>query len=198
MARSCVTVEPFSVRSTADFSSYWSRYVELVKARTEVSHCFGFQEREFDDHLAALRKLLCGAAFGAAARYWQVILMDVASLFSVPALFAEAAGDGGGMLGISQFLPFIVIGILFWMLLIRPESRKNAELAKLRDNLKKNDRVLTIGGIYGTVVNVQKDSPDVTIRVDEGNNTRIRILRSAISQVVGSGEEGDASKPAES
>jgi preprotein translocase subunit YajC len=47
------------------------------------------------------------------------------------------------------------------------------------ENLKKNDRVITVGGIYGVVVNVAKGSEDITIRVDDGNNTRLRVVRSA-------------------
>ena len=45
-------------------------------------------------------------------------------------------------------------------------------------NLKKNDRVVTIGGIYGTVVNAQKDLDEVTIKVDESTNTKLRMQRS--------------------
>ena len=111
---------------------------------------------------------------------------------------AAAAPEGDMMTMIVQFAPFIVIGVLFWMLMIRPESKKNADLNKMREALKKNDRILTIGGIFGTVVNVQKDAKDVTIRVDEGNNTRLRILRSSIALVLGEGEEGGAAKAAES
>ena len=50
--------------------------------------------------------------------------------------------------------------------------------------LKKNDRILTLGGIYGTVVSVQKDAGDVTIKVDESSNARLRITRSSIGQIL--------------
>lgn len=78
----------------------------------------------------------------------------------------------------------LLLGVMFYLILIRPERRKRAEMSKMLEELKKNDRVVTIGGIYGTVVNVQKGSEDVTLRVDENNNTRMRVLRSAISRVV--------------
>lgn len=123
--------------------------------------------------------------------------MGYSSFFASICLFAQAAADGGGMQTLVQLGPFIVIGLLFWVLLIRPESKKNAELGKMREGLKKNDRVLTAGGIFGTVVNVQKDAKDVTIRVDEGNNTRIRVLKSAIAQIL-VGEESEASKVTDS
>jgi preprotein translocase subunit YajC len=110
-------------------------------------------------------------------------------------LLGEAAPEGDLMQMIGPMLPFLVIGVLFWVLMIRPESKKTADLNKMREGLKKNDRILTIGGIFGTVVNVQKDAKDITIRVDD--NTRIRVLRSSIALVLGEGEEGDAAKTTE-
>jgi preprotein translocase subunit YajC len=83
-------------------------------------------------------------------------------------------------------LPFIVIGILFYLLLVRPERRKRAELDTMLKNLKKNDRVITVGGIFGTVVQATQDADDVTLKIDESTNTRIRVLRSSISRVLNS------------
>ena len=82
--------------------------------------------------------------------------------------------------------PFILIAVLFYLLMIRPERRKRAELTAMLNNLKKNDRVVTIGGIYGTVVNVQKDLDEVTIKVDENTNTKLRMQRAAIARVLAS------------
>ena len=53
------------------------------------------------------------------------------------------------------------------------------------ENLKKNDRVVTIGGIFGVVVNVQKGSEDVTVRVDESRDTKLRVLQRHCSSVEG-------------
>lgn len=89
---------------------------------------------------------------------------------------------------------FAIIGVLFYFILIQPERRKKAEMARAMDNLKKNDRIVTIGGIFGTVVNVQKGNEDVTIRIDDNSNTRMRILRSAISRVINA---DDGEKPTE-
>ncbi len=80
---------------------------------------------------------------------------------------------------------FAIIGVMFYFLLIRPERKKRKELTDLLDSLKKNDRVVTIGGIHGVVVNVAGESDEVTIRVDEGTNTKLRVSRSAISRVIG-------------
>jgi preprotein translocase subunit YajC len=103
-------------------------------------------------------------------------------------LLAEAAGEGrpasGSPFDLSFFFPIILIGILFYFMLIRPERKKSAAVADLLKGLKKNDHVVTIGGIYGTVVNVSDGSDIVTLRVDENTNAKIRIRRSAISAIV--------------
>ena len=87
-----------------------------------------------------------------------------------------------GMLG--PLFPSLMIALLFYFLMIRPERRKRAELTVMLQNLKKNDRVVTIGGIYGTIVNAQADLDEVTIKVDEGTNTKLRMQRSAIARVI--------------
>ncbi len=97
-------------------------------------------------------------------------------------LFAE---DGAARApALFAFLPWILIGVLFYVMNIRPQNRKQAETKSMLGALKKNDRVVTAGGIHGTIVNAPKDSEDVTIRVDENNNTRLRIQRSSILRVV--------------
>lgn len=82
--------------------------------------------------------------------------------------------------------PFILIAVFFYLLMIRPERRKRAELTAMLNNLKKNDRVVTIGGIFGTVVNVQKELDEVTLKVDENTNTKLRVQRAAIARVLAS------------
>lgn len=93
---------------------------------------------------------------------------------------------GGGLLGgpLGPLVPFLVIGMLFYLLLIRPERRKRQELDKMLDNLNKDDQIVTVGGIWGVVVNTSKGSEFITVRVDEGNGTKMRILRSAVSRVI--------------
>jgi preprotein translocase subunit YajC len=110
----------------------------------------------------------------------------------LPAALLAQEGGGGGPLSLlaGPIFPFIVIGVLFYFLLIRPDRRKRAELSQMLDNLKKNDHVVTVGGIHGVVVNASPGSEDVTIRVDEGSNTKLRVLRSAISRVA-SDEDGE-------
>jgi preprotein translocase subunit YajC len=79
-------------------------------------------------------------------------------------------------------------------MLIRPERTRRVELQKMLGSLKKNDRVVTIGGIYGTVVNVQKGSEDITIKADENTNTKLRVLRSSVSRVLASDSQAEEKK----
>ncbi len=80
-------------------------------------------------------------------------------------------------------LPVGVV-VLFYAIFLAPERRRKAEETKLMAGLKKNDRVVTIGGIHGTVANVTSDSDIVTLKVDESSGTRIRVNRSAIARIV--------------
>jgi preprotein translocase subunit YajC len=93
-----------------------------------------------------------------------------------------------GFLG-SMALPLVATMLLMYFLLMRPESRKRKDMEKLIAGLKKNDQVVTIGGIVGTVVLADPQSKYVTIRVDD--NTKLKMLRSAIASV-GAGEEAEA------
>lgn len=79
-------------------------------------------------------------------------------------------------------IPLIPVGLLWWFLLIRPQRLEQAKRNDLLKQLKKNDRVVTIGGIIGTVANLSSDGTEVTLKVDD--NTRIRMLRSSIQTVL--------------
>jgi preprotein translocase subunit YajC len=88
-----------------------------------------------------------------------------------------------------------IIGILYivglfallWFLLIRPQQKKQKEHQQMVKNLRVNDAVITIGGIYGTIVKVKEDS--LVLRV--ADNVRIEILKNAISQVRSSSQKGE-------
>ncbi len=80
--------------------------------------------------------------------------------------------------------PFLMIAVLFYFLMIRPERRKKADLVNMLQNLKRNDRVVTIGGIYGAVVSISKNAEEVTLVVDDSSNTKLKVQRSAIARVL--------------
>ena len=113
----------------------------------------------------------------------------------LPPLLGQGAGDASPFGSLGPVLPFLAIGILFYFMLIRPERRKRQEMDKLLDNLNANDQVITVGGVWGVVVNAQKGSEFITLRVDEGSGTKLRVLRTAVSRVVGN-EKTDKAKDA--
>lgn len=134
-----------------------------------------------------------------ARRLDQVIHLDTLLFVDVllPLLAQQngKAADGGLTSSMwFQLAPFLLIGVLFYFMLIAPERRKRKEMEQLLANVKKNDQVITVGGICGTVVNASPGSAVVTIRVDDGNNTRLRVLRSAISRVGAPDEGSEAAK----
>jgi preprotein translocase subunit YajC len=90
----------------------------------------------------------------------------------------------------------VAMGIVFYFILWRPQRKKEkAERTKREDmmkNLKKSDHVVTRGGICGVVAAVSED--EVTVKVDEKNDVRIRFLREAILNVITEEEEKDGKK----
>ncbi len=105
----------------------------------------------------------------------------------------EPPADTGGLLGqLMPILPIIAIGFLFYFMMMRPDQQRRKKHSAMLQELKKNDRVVTIGGIEGIVTNIQQDSGKVTIKIDEGNNTKISVLRSAIARVQGEDDEKEA------
>ena len=95
-----------------------------------------------------------------------------------------------------RFWPLAAIAVLFYFMMIRPQTRKQAQLTAMLGSLKQNDRIVTIGGIYGKIVNVQKDSDEVVINVDENTNTKLRVSRGSIARVL-TNEPGGGKKTTE-
>jgi len=93
---------------------------------------------------------------------------------------APEPGSGSG----SFLFPLAIIMLLFYLLILRPQKKKEQTMRSMIDNLKEKDRVVTIGGIHGIVTNVQRDQEMVTLRVDESTGAKIRVGTSAISRVV--------------
>ena len=89
-------------------------------------------------------------------------------------------------------IPLIPIGVLWYFLLIRPQRKEQRKRDDLVKALKKNDRVVTVGGILGTVANVSQEGKEVTLKVDD--NTRIRLLRTSIQSVITDEDAGGSSK----
>lgn len=96
----------------------------------------------------------------------------------------------------NPLLPIVGFIAIFYVTFLGPERRKKADEAKLMSSLSKNDRVVTIGGVHGTIVSASPDSDIVTVKIDENSNTRIKVNRSAIASVVNSaGKTKTSDKP---
>jgi len=81
-----------------------------------------------------------------------------------------------------QFLPLVLIFGVFYFLLIRPQQKQQTELKRQLALLKRGDKVVTGGGIVGTVARIQDDSDEVD--VDIAPNVRVSVVRSSITSVV--------------
>ena len=92
----------------------------------------------------------------------------------------------------SMVVPFVAIAVLWYFLLLRPQRREKTKRAEILKELKKNDRVVTIGGMVGTVANISQDGREVTLKVDD--NTRITMLRNSIQGPYQKGDEQKDSK----
>lgn len=87
--------------------------------------------------------------------------------------------------GPSSYQPFIMIGLMvvvMYMLLFRGPRKKQKDQQNMVKSLQRNDRVRTIGGVLGTIVDVRDD--EIIVKVDESNNTKMRFAPSAISTVL--------------
>jgi len=89
------------------------------------------------------------------------------------------AGAGTGF-NIAQLLPFLVIAVFFWLFFIRPQKKEQQKKQQMLNDLKKNDKVITIGGIHGVVQSIKEHS--VVLKID--NNATIEIEKTSISFVV--------------
>jgi len=95
----------------------------------------------------------------------------------MPLLFA-AEEDGGGNIFSVMWPVMIAIFVLYYFIVIRGNRRERAKREELLSSLKKNDRVVTIGGIIGTVASTSQDGREVTLKIDD--NARMKVLRTAI------------------
>ena len=93
----------------------------------------------------------------------------------------QAAGQGAGKGNmLMSIVPFVLIFVVFYFFLIRPQNKKQKETQKMISALKKGDKVVTIGGIHGVVTNTKEET--IVIRVDD--NAKIEINRSAVATVI--------------
>jgi len=98
------------------------------------------------------------------------------------------AGGGGSML--SGIIPFVLIFVLFYFLILRPQQKQTSEREEMIKNLKRGDNVLTNGGIYGKITNVSDDL--LTVEIAKGIN--ISMTRNGVASLASPNSDEKKSK----
>lgn len=121
-------------------------------------------------------------------------------LTTVPVMFAQAVAKGGAPkgeapkgddYGLFALWPVFVISALFYFVILRPQQQQERKRKEMLGTLKKNDRVLTTAGIYGTVMSIDSDQDKVVLRVDDDKGGRLTFTRASIVRVLDSAQEKD-------
>ena len=107
----------------------------------------------------------------------------------------QAAGkqsSPGSML--SMLLPFILMFVVMYFLILRPQKKKERARKALLSRIKKNDKVVTTGGVHGTITSVREN--EIILRIDDAKDIKIKVDRSAVAAVleVSHEEETEESK----
>ncbi len=100
-------------------------------------------------------------------------------MFISPAYAQDAAGAGGMVM---QLAPLILIFVVFYFLLIRPQQKKMKDHRKMLGELKRNDRIITSGGIVGRIATVKDGSEEIEVEI--APNVKVQIVRGTIASVI--------------
>jgi preprotein translocase subunit YajC len=109
-------------------------------------------------------------------------------MFISPA-YAQGAGAPGGLGGLEGLLPLILIFVVFYFLLIRPQQKKMKEHKAMLEAVRRGDKVVTGGGIIGTVTKVVSDDE---LQVEIADGVKVRVQRGTVSQVLSKTEPAKA------
>jgi len=86
---------------------------------------------------------------------------------------------------IQQFGPLILIFVIFYFLIIRPQQKREKERRNMLNSLQEGDEIITIGGIFGRILNIKDD----VITLEVGDKVKIKVTRSAIGNVIKKAEK---------
>ncbi|MBI1850806.1 MAG: preprotein translocase subunit YajC [Planctomycetes bacterium] len=113
-----------------------------------------------------------------------------AFLQTAPASDAPATAAPNPMAQMIQMVVMFggIVGIM-WFLVIRPQKKQQKERQAMLSSLRKNDKILSTGGIYGVVMNVKDD--EVVVRIDDSANIRVKMARSAVAEITSRDGEDD-------
>lgn len=102
----------------------------------------------------------------------------------IPSAYAQAAGSApqsqGGLAALAGFAPFILIFVLFYFLMIRPQQKRQAALRDAVNAVKKGDQVVTAGGMVGKVTKVDETYVELEIAA----NTRVKVVKATLGEVL--------------
>jgi len=91
-------------------------------------------------------------------------------------LMGQPAGSTGQSNPLVTFLPLILVFVVFYFFMIRPQMKKQKEMTSYRSSLKKGDKIITTGGIYGRVLEVKDNS----VTVDVGGDVKLKVDKNAL------------------
>ncbi len=108
-----------------------------------------------------------------------------------PAFAQDAGGVGGG--GLEAMLPLVLIFVVFYFLLIRPQQKKMKQHKATLAAIRRGDKVVTGGGIIGTVTKVSETDPDVQVEI--AKDVKVKVQRELIAAVLSKTDAVDAKSP---
>ncbi|MDZ7722448.1 MAG: preprotein translocase subunit YajC [candidate division KSB1 bacterium] len=108
----------------------------------------------------------------------------------IAAAGSTQSGEGGSALG--MFLPLIIIFLIMWLLIFRPQAKKQKKHQQMLQAVKKGDKILTAGGIYGTVNGFKENESIIILKVDDG--CKVDLLKSSIAQNITAEERNKAAQ----
>ena len=93
--------------------------------------------------------------------------------------WAQAASGGEGSAGLLSLIPFLLIFVVFYFLLILPQQRRQKKQREMLAAIKKGEKIVTTGGIWGTITNLDKE----TVTVQISDNTKVRMQRDHVARI---------------
>jgi preprotein translocase subunit YajC len=109
-------------------------------------------------------------------------MITLFSLLAQTAPTTQPAPSGPADYLRSPLVPLILVVVVVWFVMLRPRTKERQRYEQMLSALKKNDRVQTIGGLIGTVVDIRDN--EVVLKVDEASNTKVHFNRTAIKEIL--------------
>ena len=101
-------------------------------------------------------------------------------MFNIAYAMGQGAAGGSAGGGFASFVPLILMFVIFYFLLIRPQQKKSKAHKEMITNLKKGDRVMTSGGIYGRITGVS----ETTLTVEIAEKVRVKVGRNNVAAMI--------------